>query len=83
VDFVAIDVETANANMASICQVGLAAYCAGSLVDEWKSYIDPEDFFAPMNVYIHGITEETVAGAPTLPGIAEALLSRLNGRVAV
>lgn len=80
-DFVAIDVETANANMASICQIGLAAYSSGSLVDEWKTYVDPLDFFDPMNVSIHGITEETVAGAPTLPEIAEPLLSRLNGCV--
>lgn len=40
-DFVAIDVETANANMASICQVGVATYSAGALVDEWKTYVNP------------------------------------------
>jgi DNA polymerase-3 subunit epsilon len=81
VDFVAIDVETANANMASICQIGVAAFSTGGLVDEWKTYVDPEDFFDPMNVHIHGITCETVAGAPTLPGIAETLLSRLDEHV--
>ncbi len=80
-DFVAIDVETANANMASICQIGVAAFSTGELVSEWKTYVDPEDFFDPVNVHIHGITQETVADAPTLPGIAEALLSRLDEHV--
>ena len=77
-DFVAIDVETANADMASICQVGVAAYTFGSLDNEWKTYVNPQDFFDPLNVSIHGITEETVADAPTLPEIAEQLLSRLD-----
>lgn len=80
-DFVAIDVETANASMASICQIGVATYSAGELVDEWKTYVDPEDFFDPMNVYIHGITTETIADAPNLPEIAEPLLLRLDERV--
>jgi DNA polymerase-3 subunit epsilon len=31
-DFVAIDVETANPDMASICQVGLAAFSNGAVV---------------------------------------------------
>ena len=80
-DFVAIDVETANANMASVCQIGVAAFSERELVDEWKTYVNPEDFFDPVNVYIHGITEETVSDAPTLPEIAEPLLSRLDKRV--
>jgi DNA polymerase-3 subunit epsilon len=80
-EFTAIDVETANANMASICQIGVAAFSTGELVDEWKTYVNPEDFFDLVNVYIHGITQETVANAPTLPRIAEALLSRLDEHV--
>ena len=82
-DFVAIDVETANADMASICQIGLASYEGGVLVKEWKSYIDPEDFFDPVNVSIHGIDEETVAGAPCLLEIAAAVVSQVHGQVAV
>jgi DNA polymerase-3 subunit epsilon len=33
-DFVAIDVETANADMASICQIGVAGFEAGQVVSE-------------------------------------------------
>ncbi|MCQ4323156.1 exonuclease domain-containing protein [Stutzerimonas stutzeri] len=81
--FVAIDVETANANMASICQIGIVEYQNGSLVSEWKSYVDPEDYFDGMNVSIHGITEKTVVGAPTFSAIAETLRSMLDGKVTV
>lgn len=38
-EFVAIDVETANADMASICQIGLAKYKDGVLEKEWSSLI--------------------------------------------
>ncbi len=49
-EFVAIDPETANPSYASICQVGLAHYSGTDLVDQWESYVDPEDHFHLMNV---------------------------------
>ena len=63
--FVAVDVETANANMASICSIGAAVYEDGVLAGEWYSLIDPKDYFDGMNVSIHGIREVDVRGAPT------------------
>lgn len=44
--FVAIDVETANAKRASICQIGLVVYDNRKVVDEWSTLINPEDSFA-------------------------------------
>jgi len=82
-DFVAIDVETANADMASICQIGVAGFEAGQVVSAWVTYVDPEDWFDPYNVAIHGINEDTVAAAPTLPELAIPLLDRLHGTVVV
>lgn len=82
-EFVALDFETANADMSSICQIGLACYKNGLLQEEWKTYIDPEDFFDEMNISIHGIDESTVRGAPTLPDIAGRICSYLDGRIAV
>jgi DNA polymerase-3 subunit epsilon len=81
--FVAIDVETANPDMASLCQVGIASYQDAQLVAEWVSHIDPEDYFHPINVSVHGITEETVRGAPTLPAISSTLRERLDDAVVV
>ncbi|OPY85736.1 MAG: DNA polymerase III PolC-type [Smithella sp. PtaU1.Bin162] len=82
-NFVAIDVETANADMASICQIGLAKFENGLLSDEWKSFVDPEDYFDDMNVSIHGIEETTVKGAPTFPELCNKLHLYLTGAVVI
>lgn len=82
-NFIAIDVETANADMASICQIGIAKCENGVLSDEWKTYVDPEDYFDSMNVSIHGIDESVVKGAPKYPELADTLRSYLEGTVVV
>lgn len=82
-DFVAIDVETANADMASICQIGVAKYSNGVLIEEWSSLVNPEDYFDFINIDIHGITEEDVTGKPIFPEVANQLGSFLNGTICV
>lgn len=82
-EFVALDVETANANMASICQIGIAHFSNGQLINEWKSYVNPEDYFDGINVSIHGIDESTVADAPTFEMLASTIASALDGRIVV
>jgi DNA polymerase III subunit epsilon len=82
-EFVAIDVETANADMGSICQIGIARFAEGRLVDEWSSLVDPEARFAEANIAIHGIEPDHVNGMPRLPDIADTLRSRLNGKICV
>jgi len=82
-EFVAIDVETANADMASICQIGLAKFKDSQLVDEWSTLIDPEDYFDFINIDIHGITAEDVVGAPTFSEIVGELSNHLSGSVCV
>lgn len=81
--FVAIDVETANADMASICSIGVAAFENGSLTSEWYSLIDPDDFFDPVNVSIHGITEGEVQGAPTFKNAAMDIERLLGSQIVV
>ena len=68
-EFVAIDVETANADMSSICQVGIAHYVNGQIQEEWKTYINPEDYFDAFNISIHGIDEVTVWVRPRFPDL--------------
>lgn len=82
-DFVAIDVETANADMASICQIGIAKYKNSTLIEEWSCLVDPEDYFDFINIDIHGITEEDVEGKPTFPEVAHHLASYLNDAICV
>jgi DNA polymerase-3 subunit epsilon len=82
-EFVALDFETANADISSICQIGLVHFKDGTLQEEWKTYVDPEDFFDEINISIHGIDETTVKGAPNLRDISSRICSYLDNRIAV
>ncbi|MDE0002784.1 MAG: exonuclease domain-containing protein [Rhodospirillaceae bacterium] len=77
--FNAIDVETANVDRATICQIGIVHVRDGEIVNEWQTLVDPEDWFDPRNVSIHGIDEADVRGAPTLPEVRAELRDRLRG----
>ena len=81
--FVAIDVETANADMGSICQIGLARFVDGQLAEEWCTLVDPEDYFDDVNISIHGIEPRMVKGQPKLTQIADRLRSTLEGTLSV
>lgn len=81
--FVAIDVETANADLASICQIGVVTFRDGEVAGAWKTLIDPEDEFDEVNVSIHGIDERMVAGAPRFADIVDTMHRRLAGHVVV
>ena len=48
-DFLVIDVETANADYSSICQIGIADYQDGELINSWESLINPNDYFNSWN----------------------------------
>ena len=79
--FVSLDVETANADLASICAIGIATFDNGAVTSEWYSLIDPKDDFAPMNVAVHGIEAADVRGAPTFAEAASELSARIKGEV--
>lgn len=80
-DFVALDVETANADLSSICQIGIAEFKDGNITGEVSTLIDPEDYFDPMNVFIHGITPDDVISAPTFGQVSELINQYLAGAI--
>lgn len=82
-DFVSIDVETANADIASICQIGLVTVRAGEIADRWSTLVNPEDFFDDINVEIHGIDEDCVADAPKFPDIFDEFSGRTARAVVI
>ena len=82
-NFVALDVETANADISSICQIGIAKFEDNKLIEEWCSLIDPEDYFSPINIYIHGITETDVEGSPNICEVAQKIYGYLDGVLTV
>jgi DNA polymerase-3 subunit epsilon len=82
-NFVAIDVETANSDMASICQIGIAKFENGALVEEWVSLLNPQDYFDFINISIHGIDESDVADAPIFSEVLDKLKYFLDGAICV
>lgn len=81
--FVAIDFETANADLASICQVGVVTFENGRVVESWGALVNPQDYFDWINIDIHGIDEAAVKDAPTFQQIYAEMLDRLQGNVVV
>jgi DNA polymerase-3 subunit epsilon len=82
-DFVVIDVETANPDLASICQVGIASFRDGCLADSWVSLVNPEDYFNAFNVSIHGIDNCQVKDAPTWCEVLPQVSARLQNQIVV
>ncbi|MFP5426977.1 MAG: exonuclease domain-containing protein [Gammaproteobacteria bacterium] len=80
-DFTVIDVETANPNLASICQVGIAVFRAGVLHESWSSLVNPHDYFHPMNVSVHGIDESMITSAPSWAEVYPDVLKFVTGQI--
>ena len=78
-DFVALDVETANQARSSICSIGLVKFIDGVEVDSFYSLINPEEYFSNDNVKVHGIKEEEVADSPKFPEIRSSLINFIGG----
>jgi len=68
-DFVVVDVETANQRPSSICQIGIACFCDGKLAKTWGNFVNPEDSFLPFNTELHGISPKTISKSPTWPDL--------------
>ncbi len=81
--FIAIDVETANSDQGSICQIGLVCFNGDAIEWQWSSLVDPEDEFQFRNIDIHGITPDRIVGAPKWPQIADSIIDSLRGQAIV
>jgi DNA polymerase III subunit epsilon len=81
--FSAIDVETANEDLSSICQIGVATVQDGAVLDVWTTLINPRCHFSPRHTAIHGIDSSITAEAPFFDAIVEELESRLTGSPAI
>jgi len=80
-DFVVVDVETANPDVRSICQIGIAAFRDGRLAEGWQSLVNPQARFDAGNIAIHGIRSRDVRDAPTFPELFEEIRARFEGRI--
>lgn len=79
--FVSIDVETANPRMSSICQIGIVTFEGGREVSAEVKLVDPQEYFDPINVGMHGITEFEVRGQPGFRDLHPWLSDRTGGKI--
>ncbi|MGZ3217401.1 exonuclease domain-containing protein [Paracoccus sp. T5] len=79
--FIALDVETACSDAASICQIGLACVQPDDQIQTFSMLINPRTRFNPFNIRLHGIGPDHVAQAPCFAeaiGVLLPLLTRHN-----
>lgn len=76
--FLALDVETANGDSSSICQIGIACVPENGPSHTICEFIDPKTRFSVFNVQLHGIDEVSVYGAPIFPTFLNAVLPLLE-----
>lgn len=76
--FVALDVETACSDVASIRQIGLACVQPDNQIQTFSMLVNPGTRFDPFNIQLHGIGPDHVANAPRFPDALGALLPLLT-----
>lgn len=81
--FIALDVETANADAASLCQIGLACVRHDGAIEVFSTLIDPRQPFAPFNLALHGIGPAQVRGAPTFPEVLALIAPLLEPQIVI
>lgn len=80
-EFYVVDVETANGDYSSICQIGVAKFSGGEPVQTWDWLVDPQCYFDAMNIAIHGITEEAVQHSPTFAQLYPQLQAIMQNQI--
>lgn len=79
-DFVAIDFETANQRPNSACQVAAVVVQDSQIVEERAWLIrPPSNYFAPINISVHGIRPQDVENAPSMEQVWEELGELIDG----
>ncbi len=84
--FVGVDVETANADWGSICQIGVVRVVDGMQVDSHEWLCRPPagiDHFDEGNIRIHGITPDMVTDAPDFATVFPEVVAYVADQVLV
>ena len=81
--FNAIDVETANADPSSICQIGIVRICDGLIKEQVSLLVNPGTHFNDFNVRLHGIDQDMVKDSKDLPQLEAKLRRLLEGKALV
>ncbi len=81
--FIALDVETANRQRDSLCQIGFVEFENGVEVQSWSTLVNPECEFEDMNIHIHGIKPADVKDSPKIHLILDGLITATAGQFVV
>jgi len=80
-NFIAIDVETANPDLASVCQIGVVVFRGGEPVERWCRLVKPTGEFHPYHTRLHGINAAAVEGMPVFAERYAELSPLMGGAV--
>ena len=79
-DFEAIDFETANEELSSVCSVGIVVARDGIITDRFYSLIQPEpNYFNYWNSTIHRLTDEDTENEAVFPKVWEQIETHIEG----
>ena len=79
-DFAAIDFETANYELSSVCSVGVVVVRDDQIVDRVYHLIRPEpEWYLYWNTRTHGLTVEDTANAKVFPFVWADIEPRIEG----
>lgn len=84
VNFVALDLETANLNRSSICQIGITEVIDGVPQPSKSWLVKPKgNFYDGMNISIHGITPQDTKNSPDFSKVWQEVLPYLANKTVV
>jgi len=79
-DFAAIDFETANGEMSSVCSVGVVIVRDGVITERFYSLIQPEpNYYSHANSRVHGLTYEDTANAEVFSKVWQKVIPLIDG----
>jgi len=83
-NFIAIDVELANNDRSSICEIGIAKLRAGELVETWRVLVNPKSTYKELfHSNLHGIRHQHTSEAPTFPEVYSVLKRFMEERMCI
>lgn len=82
-NYLVLDLETANPDCASICQIGIVKVENGETAATFSYLIDPQDRFDRWNIKVHGIEPDHVSGCPAFAEILPEISLLLEDQIVV
>lgn len=79
-DFAAIDFETANESLGSVCSMGIVIVRDCEIVEKFYSLICPEpNYYAYWNTRVHGLTQDDTDSALVFPYVWAQIKEKIQG----